>query len=59
MWVPVIVGIGVGNMERLPVFVSALEDPCLLGIDFKSSKFGLPRREGKSTWPGSSFDSQR
>jgi len=32
---PVLVNVGVGGvMERMPVFVAALEDPCLLGIDF-------------------------
>ena len=32
---PVEMNIGVGGvMERMPVFLAALEDPCLLGIDF-------------------------
>lgn len=34
---PVEVNIGLGNVtERMPVFLAALEDPCLLGIDFLS-----------------------
>ncbi|MPC71022.1 hypothetical protein E2C01_065289 [Portunus trituberculatus] len=35
MWSPVMVNIGIRSvLERLPVFTAALEDPCLLGIDF-------------------------
>ncbi|MPC60569.1 hypothetical protein E2C01_054621 [Portunus trituberculatus] len=35
MWGPVMVNINVGSvLERLPVFIAALEDLCLLGIDF-------------------------
>ncbi|MPD02416.1 hypothetical protein E2C01_097995 [Portunus trituberculatus] len=49
-------------MERLPVFVSALEDLCLLGIDFLTRVgASLDFQEGKfkGTWPGSSFDRRR
>ncbi|MPC66152.1 hypothetical protein E2C01_060297 [Portunus trituberculatus] len=61
MWGPVMMNIGMGGvLEGLPVIITALEDPYLLGIDFLTcvgASLGPAREKVKGTWPGSTFDS--